>query len=139
MGQAILHLPPATEFVSIQTKARRCLSISRGTHGDRLQRMDTWTGIAERVVLVRVALPVFVRRPTFQVGIRAATASTSICSSLRLSLDRDKGAPKYLVGNSWIRQGNTSCIAWMSSSVQHIGVIVHLSMLVDRPNAPANS
>ena len=135
MGHATLHFPPETESVPAQRKARLLLSISPIARADRLQQMETCTGIAERVVCVSVALPTLVRRPAFQVGIRAATASTSTCSSARLSLDSDKGAPRYLVGKSWSLQGNTSWTAWITSEEHRIGVIVHLSRLVDRPDA----
>ena len=101
--------------------------------------MEMCTGIADRVVYVSVARPAVVRRPAFHVGMRTATASTSTSSSARLSLEIESGVPRYLVGKSWTRQGNTSCTAWMSSAEQRIGVIVHLSRLVDRPEAPAKS
>lgn len=68
MGQATLHFPPATESVPAQRKARLLLSISPIVQAERLQQMETCTGIAERVVCVSVALPAFVRRPAFHVA-----------------------------------------------------------------------
>jgi hypothetical protein len=56
--------------------------------------METWTGIAERVDYVKVALPTFVKRPTFQVGIRAATTSTRAYSLAWHNLESDRGAPR---------------------------------------------
>jgi hypothetical protein len=114
MAQATLQRPPV-ESVPAHRNALRLLSICLIAHAERLQQIDTWIEMAERIVWVRVALAAFVRRPPFQVGIRAATASTRCCSSARLSLDKESGAPRYFVGNSWILQGNTCCTTWMSS------------------------
>jgi hypothetical protein len=84
-GHAILHFPPDVLSVPLQRNVR--------------QQMETCTGIAERVVLVRVVRPAFVSRPAFQVGILAATELTKRCSSERLNLLIDKGAPNYVSGN----------------------------------------
>jgi hypothetical protein len=59
-----------------------------------VQHMETWTGITERVDYVKVALPAFVKMPAFQVGIRAASASTRACSLARHNLESDRGAPR---------------------------------------------
>lgn len=48
---------------------------------DKHAAMAVCAGIAERVTLVRVALPTVVRSPTFQVGILDATTSTITCFS----------------------------------------------------------
>ena len=115
MDQATLQRPPETESVLTHINALRLLSICLIAHAERLQQIDTWIGMAERVVWVRVALPAFVRSSPFQVGIRVAIALTSRCSLARPSLNKVRGAPRYFVGNSWILQGNTCCTAWMSS------------------------
>ena len=96
------------------------------------------TGIAERVTLVSSTRPACVRRLDFQVGILAATVSTNACSSDRLSLLSDSGIPRYLHGNGATTHGNASWTAAIIASVQRIGVVTHLSMLVIRPDSPAN-
>jgi hypothetical protein len=101
--------------------------------------MLMWTGIAERVTLVRRTRLAWVSKPDFQVGIRAATASTSGCSSECFSRFRDSGTPRYLEGNGVTTQGNTNCTACITSSEHRIGVATHLSMLVTKPDAPAKS
>ena len=101
--------------------------------------METWTGMAESVEWTRLARPTWLRRCAFQVGTRAATESMSSCSLLLASLEVNRGAPWYLVWKGSTRHGN-ACKAFYRSSVeQAIGVMVHLSMLVMSPDAPANN
>jgi hypothetical protein len=100
--------------------------------------METCTGMAERVVYVRVARPASVNSCPFHIRRRAATASTSYCSSVRLILVSEKGVPRYLVGKSWTRHGNTWRTASTCGWEQRMGVITHLSTLVTRPEAPVN-
>jgi hypothetical protein len=99
MDHAILHLPPDVLSVPLQRNARRRLSIWPIAQAERQQQIDTWTGIADRVVLVRVERPVLVNRPAFQVGILATAASTKHCSSEHRSLLIERGAPRYVNGN----------------------------------------
>jgi hypothetical protein len=73
MGQATLQRPLVMELEPAHRNALRLLSICLIAHAERLQQIDTWIGMTERVVWVRVALPTLVRRLPFQVGIRAAT------------------------------------------------------------------
>ena len=49
-GQATRQRPPDTLSVPAHTNARRRLSISEIAHGERVQEMETCTGIADRVV-----------------------------------------------------------------------------------------
>jgi len=102
--------------------------------------MEICTGIAERVTLVRTTRPAQVSNPAFHVGILAAAASTSGCSSGLLSLEKESGTPRYLQGKGAIRHGKACWTIMRSSSEQRIGGDArHLSMLVMRPDAPAKS
>jgi len=62
-------------------KARLHLSMAAIAHADKVQQIATWTGIADSVVFVSVALPAALSSPAFHVGMRATTPSTTACSS----------------------------------------------------------
>jgi hypothetical protein len=71
-----------------------------------------WTGIADKVAAVRVALPARFSKFPFQFGIRLATASISGISSTLLSLRMDSGIPRYLHG----KEPTWHCrMDWMSA------------------------
>ena len=72
-GQATRQRPPDTLSEPAHTNARRRLSISEIAHGERAQVMETYTGIADRVVWARTVRPAKVRRSPFHPGILAAT------------------------------------------------------------------
>jgi hypothetical protein len=91
-GQATRHWPPVTKSVPVHRKVR-LLSISSIAHDDKLQKMETWTGIADSVVFISVTLPAAVSSPAFQVGKRAATVSTSASSCALFRRDRVKRSP----------------------------------------------
>lgn len=57
--------------------------------------MERWTGIAERVTAVSMALPARLSKFPFQSGIRRETASINGASSAFLSLWTDSGIPRY--------------------------------------------
>ena len=69
---------------------------------EKQHAMLRWTGMADNVTLVSSTRPAWVRRHDFQVGILAATESTSAYSSLLRSLCSDNGILRYLQGNSWM-------------------------------------
>jgi len=138
-SQATLHLPPVQEAALAQLKARRRLSICLIAQLDRQQAMLKCTGIADSVTFVSRTLPALVRSPDFHVGVLAAMASMSGCSSARPNLRSDNGIPWYLQGKGDTTHENTCWTSAITSSSQRIGVITHLSMLVTRLEAPANN
>jgi hypothetical protein len=99
--------------------------------------MLTCTGIADSVDLARVTRPAFVSKLAFQVGILAATLSTSFCSSARVSRRNGSGIPRYLHGKCATPHGNACWTATMSPTLHLMGVATHFSMLVINPDAPA--
>ena len=101
--------------------------------------MLKWTGMAESVTLVSSTRQALVSSPDFQVGILAAIASTSGCSSTLFSLESDSGTPRYLHGNVVTTHGNTCCTVATISSEHRIGVATHFSTLVTKPDAPPKS
>jgi hypothetical protein len=125
--------------------------------------MLTCTGIADSVDLARVTRSAFVSKLAFQVGILAATLSTSFCSSARVSRRNDSGIPRYLHGKCAMPHGNACWTAtmsptlhlrylhgkcatphgnacWtatMSPTLHLMGVVTHFSTLVINPDTPA--
>lgn len=97
------------------------------------------TGMAKSVTLVSRTRPALVSKPDFYVGILAAIASTSGCSSALVNLVSERGIPRYLHRNAATTHGNANCTAATISSVHRIGVAMHLSTFVTSPDAPAKS
>jgi len=57
MGPAILHFPPAADWLPVQRKALRLLSTSAMAQAERQQVIEICTGMADSVVYVRVVRP----------------------------------------------------------------------------------
>jgi hypothetical protein len=84
--------------------------------------------------LVRVTLPALIKRPAFQVGILAATASIRGSSTARLRRLSDRGIPRYLHGKLTTEHGKASWTAAKVSSSHEIGVAMHFAGLLARPD-----
>jgi hypothetical protein len=85
--------------------------------------------MADNVTLVRMTWPAFVSRPTFHVGILAATASINGCSSTRPSHRREGGIPRYLHGNGDTTHGKTCWTLVIVLSSKRIGTSEQLGNL----------
>jgi hypothetical protein len=68
--------------------------------------MEVYTGMAVRIVLIRINLPLWCISLPFQVGNLFATLLTRSWRAALCSLVTERGMPMYIIGNSTTCKGN---------------------------------
>jgi hypothetical protein len=132
---ATKHLPFCTTFILDHKKALLILWSPHYNQGGNSRLMAVYTGIANRVVLIRVKRPLLCISWPRHAGSLSATLSIKGWRALLDSLKTDKGEPKYLMGKDFSSHGK-SMRAWVICSLVHrIGTNWLLSMLHARPEA----